>query len=610
MKNSLPPVYFNLRILALAVFLYLMLVFPVSLIMLFKYGPMWMEEKGLLKEENRTDTIQQADKTLLNFSFNSNNDSINQANNSEPQKNIVVGDEEIKFGSAVTFLFRLLLISFIVSLLVNSPFKRYFNRKRKLKPISQSLLRFCQRWLIYMPAINSFIIGIVLFIYLIYLAGFMLDEHSSGTSTQFYRQFFFISFFASLLTVLFVYFWHRHRVTFKYIDHIFDGVSLYREGKKEGGRNIKHRLWINSAMTTLMPLIIVVFYLFLSTTGIRQAIQGNPGIAHTQVLFGKYLPYIDNSDLINSDQLFYVNAIDSLLMFVGIFTGILISIIYLFFFVSWTTQSIIVPVSEVLHKMKQPGEDGLGRLAMVRTTDEFGKLAIGYNDMASRISQIITELKQLTEANQRFVPVEFLKFLGKDSIKDVQLGDQVLRCMTVLFADIRSFTTISETMSPKENFNFLNTYLGYMEPIIRKHGGFIDKFIGDSIMALFDEEPGSAIDAALEMHERLKDFNALMEQFGRKPISIGAGIHTGSLMLGVVGGEGRMETTVISDAVNLASRIEGLTRDYQACVIVSETSLNKLHNKDKYFYKLLDSLQVKGRQEVVSIYEIIGKKPT
>jgi len=461
-----------------------------------------------------------------------------------------------------------------------------------------------------MPAINSFIIGIVLFIYLIYLAGFMLDEHSSGTSTQFYRQFFFISFFASLLTVLFVYFWHRHRVTFKYIDHIFDGVSLYREGKKEGGRNIKHRLWINSAMTTLMPLIIVVFYLFLSTTGIRQAIQGNPGIAHTQVLFGKYLPYIDNSDLINSDQLFYVNAIDSLLMFVGIFTGILISIIYLFFFVSWTTQSIIVPVSEVLHKMKQPGEDGLGRLAMVRTTDEFGKLAIGYNDMASRISQIITELKQLTEANQRFVPVEFLKFLGKDSIKDVQLGDQVLRCMTVLFADIRSFTTISETMSPKENFNFLNTYLGYMEPIIRKHGGFIDKFIGDSIMALFDEEPGSAIDAALEMHERLKDFNALMEQFGRKPISIGAGIHTGSLMLGVVGGEGRMETTVISDAVNLASRIEGLTRDYQACVIVSETSLNKLHNKDKYFYKLLDSLQVKGRQEVVSIYEIIGKKPT
>jgi len=609
-KNSLPPVYFNLRILALAVFLYLMLVFPVSLIMLFKYGPMWMEEKGLLKEENRTDTIQQADKTLLNFSFNSNNDSINQANNSEPQKNIVVGDEEIKFGSAVTFLFRLLLISFIVSLLVNSPFKRYFNRKRKLKPISQSLLRFCQRWLIYMPAINSFIIGIVLFIYLIYLAGFMLDEHSSGTSTQFYRQFFFISFFASLLTVLFVYFWHRHRVTFKYIDHIFDGVSLYREGKKEGGRNIKHRLWINSAMTTLMPLIIVVFYLFLSTTGIRQAIQGNPGIAHTQVLFGKYLPYIDNSDLINSDQLFYVNAIDSLLMFVGIFTGILISIIYLFFFVSWTTQSIIVPVSEVLHKMKQPGEDGLGRLAMVRTTDEFGKLAIGYNDMASRISQIITELKQLTEANQRFVPVEFLKFLGKDSIKDVQLGDQVLRCMTVLFADIRSFTTISETMSPKENFNFLNTYLGYMEPIIRKHGGFIDKFIGDSIMALFDEEPGSAIDAALEMHERLKDFNALMEQFGRKPISIGAGIHTGSLMLGVVGGEGRMETTVISDAVNLASRIEGLTRDYQACVIVSETSLNKLHNKDKYFYKLLDSLQVKGRQEVVSIYEIIGKKPT
>ena len=566
-----------------------------------------MEEKGLLKEENKQDTIQQPANTLISFNFGNNQDSENQTESTKPKESIVVGDEEIKFGSAVTTLFRLLLISFVVSLMVNYPFKRYFNRKRKSKPISESLLKFCQRWLIYMPAINSFIIGVSLTIYVIYIAGFLFDEHSSDTSTQFYRQFFFISFFASLLTVLFVYFWHRHRVTFKYIDHIFDGVSLYREGKKEGGSNIKHRLWINSAMTTLMPLIIVVFYLFLSTTGIRQAIQGNPGTEHIQVFFGKYLPYIDNSDLINSDQLFYVNAIDSLLMFVGIFTGILISIIYLFFFVSWTTQSIIVPVSEVLHKMKQPGEDGLDRLAMVRTTDEFGKLAIGYNDMASRISQIINELKHLTEANQRFVPVEFLKFLGKDSIKDVQLGDQVLRCMTILFVDIRSFTTISETMSPKENFNFLNTYLGYMEPIIRKHGGFIDKFIGDSIMALFDEEPGNAIDAALDMHERLKDFNVLMEQFGRQPISIGAGIHTGSLMLGVVGGEGRMETTVISDAVNLASRIEGLTRDYQANVIVSETSLNKLTDKERYIYKLLDSLQVKGRQEVVSIYEIIRK---
>jgi class 3 adenylate cyclase len=606
MSNKLPPAYMNLRIYALAVVLYLMLVFPVSLIMLFKYGPMWMEEKGLIREEAQSLSPASQQNSFIQFDLLSQADSLSKPNESKSDKNIVVDDDEIRFGTGMSLLFRIILLGSLLIFLVNYPFQRLFRRKRKKKPINDSLLRFCQRWLLYMPVINSFIIGLVLAVYLVFL-GFLLfsNNDQSDTSLQFYRQFFFISVFASLLSVLFLYFWHKHRVTFKYIDHVFDSVSLYRENRKGNSSKIKHRLWINYTMTTLMPLVIVLFYLFLSTTSIREAIGKEPEPAHVQVLFGKYLPYLDNSNLMSSNQLFYVNAIDSLLMFVGIFTGILISIIYLFFFMTWTTQSIVVPLSEVLEKMKQPVGDGLDRLAVVRTTDELGRLAIGYNEMATRISENIIDLKKLTEANQRFVPEEFLRFLGKESIKDVQLGDQVQQCMTVLFADIRSFTTLSETMSPPENFNFLNTYLGYMEPVIRKYGGFVDKFIGDSIMALFDENPENAIDAALEMHEKLVDFNRLMEQFGRKAISIGAGIHTGNLMLGVVGGEGRMETTVISDSVNLASRLEGLTREYNAGVIVSEICLNKLSDKNKYMFKLLDTVQVKGRQEAVSIYEIL-----
>lgn len=607
MPHNRPPAYMNLRIYALAVLLYLMLVFPVSLIMLFKYGPMWMEEKGLIREESQAASPADKSDSFIRFDLRATADSLNNISEPQANNNITIDDDEIRFGSGMSLLFRMILLGLVIIFLVNLPFKRFFRRKRKNKNISEPLLRLCQRWLLYMPVINSFIIGLVLLVYLIFL-GFLLfsGAQQSDTSLQFYRQFFFISVFASFLTVLFVYFWHRHRVTFKYIDHVFDSLSLYRESRKGSSSKIKYRLWVNYTMTTLMPLVIVIFYLFLSTTNIRDAIGKEPEHAQVQVLFGKYLPYLDNSNLIGSDQLFYVNAIDSLLMFVGIFTGILISVVYLFYFVTWTTQSIIVPLSEVLEKMKQPVGDGLDRLAVVRTTDEFGRLAIGYNEMATRITENIADLKKLTEANQRFVPEEFLKFLGKDRITDVQLGDQVQQCMTVLFADIRSFTTLSETMTPPENFNFLNTYLGYMEPVIRNHGGFVDKFIGDSIMALFDENPENAIDAALEMHRRLPDFNRLMQQFGRKAISIGAGIHTGSLMLGVVGGEGRMETTVISDSVNLASRLEGLTREYQAGVIISETSLNKLSNKEKYDYRLLDTVQVKGRKEAVSIYEIRG----
>ncbi|MDO8899400.1 MAG: adenylate/guanylate cyclase domain-containing protein, partial [Bacteroidales bacterium] len=252
-------------------------------------------------------------------------------------------------------------------------------------------------------------------------------------------------------------------------------------------------------------------------------------------------------------------------------------------------------------------EDELGRLAILRTNDEIGELANGYNEMAMRITGNITALKEITEANQRFVPEEFLQILGKKSITDVALGDQIQKHMTILFIDIRSFTTISEKLSPKENFDFLNDYLGYMEPVIRAHNGFIDKFIGDSIMALFGDKAEDAIDAALEMHERLKEFNLMLKQVGRPPIDTGAGIHSGNLMLGVVGGEGRMETTVISDSVNLASRLEGLTRNYDAFLIVSESTLELVENKNSYTYKYLDEVKVKGRTGAVKVYAVTDK---
>ena len=109
----------------------------------------------------------------------------------------------------------------------------------------------------------------------------------------------------------------------------------------------------------------------------------------------------------------------------------------------------------------------------------------------------------MNEANARFVPRQFLEYLGKESIADIQLGDQVQKEMAVLFTDIRDFTSISEQMTPKENFNFLNNYLGYMEPVIRNNNGFVDKYIGDSIMALFPDNTEDAINAAIEMRIKL-----------------------------------------------------------------------------------------------------------
>jgi class 3 adenylate cyclase len=599
------PRYYGLRIYLIAVLLYLLLVFPIAMIMLFKYGPYWMEERGFNARELTTSLTQNAPASPLSDTLALQGDKAEESNEIRLGS---IDSNEIRFGESIGLLLRLLLASFILGFAWHLPFKRLLHLKRKGKPIKKELLSFCRRWLIYTPIVNSAILGLGFAISLIYM-GFQVfqPESESAVSQQFHIQFFYISLLASLLSVLFVYFWQKHRVRFKYLDYVFDSLSLYKANAQNNESRIKYRLWISSAMTTLLPLSIVVFYLFLSTTAVKEMFQEQLTQEQTIVLFGKYLHFIQMTDFEASAQnLFYVNTIDSLLMFVGIFTGILISIIYLFFFVHWTTQSIAVPMGEILGKMKESGEGKLGRLAIVRTPDEFGRLATGFNEMAVRISRNIDELKEITQANQRFVPDEFLQLMGKKSITEVSLGDQVQKTMTMLFIDIHAFTSISESMSPRENFNFLNNYLGFMEPEIRKHHGFIDKFIGDSIMALFENKPDDAIDAAIAMRHKLTDFNLLLKQTGRPEIETGTGIHMGKLMLGVVGGESRMETTVISDAVNLASRLEGLTREYNAGIIISANTLEQINNKEKYTYRYLDKVLVKGRKEAVRIFEIFA----
>jgi two-component system sensor histidine kinase ChiS len=211
-------------------------------------------------------------------------------------------------------------------------------------------------------------------------------------------------------------------------------------------------------------------------------------------------------------------------------------------------------------------------------------------------------LAQINNAYARFVPREFLDQLGQDSILNVRLGDQIQKEMTVMFADIRSFTTLSENLTPEENFRFVNTLLSGLGPIIRKHHGFIDKFLGDGVMALFSESPDDAVNAAIEMQRNLHEFNQTRPKNAH--VRIGIGIHTGILMLGTVGESRRMEGTVISDVVNVASRLETLTKVFGSGIIVSEATLDKL--TATYPQRSLGIVRVKGKRQAVSIYEIFG----
>ncbi len=205
----------------------------------------------------------------------------------------------------------------------------------------------------------------------------------------------------------------------------------------------------------------------------------------------------------------------------------------------------------------------------------------------------------------RFVPREFLGLLGKESIENVNLGDQIELEMTILFADIRAFTTLSEGMTPTENFNFLNSYLSRISPVVRRNRGFIDKYLGDGIMALFPRTPMDAVRTGLELMETVRVFNGHRANSGYRPIGIGVGINTGSLMLGTIGETSRMEGTVISDAVNLASRLEGLTRAFGSWIIVSEDLLIACPEAAQLPHRRLGRVRVKGKLRAVTVFEII-----
>ncbi|MEZ5537488.1 MAG: adenylate/guanylate cyclase domain-containing protein [Thiolinea sp.] len=226
-----------------------------------------------------------------------------------------------------------------------------------------------------------------------------------------------------------------------------------------------------------------------------------------------------------------------------------------------------------------------------------------------RFSRAFLYIEKLTDASQRFVPAEFLSKLEKEDIINIKLGDHTRHNMSIMFADIRSFSSMSENMTSQETFKFLNSYFGRMEPVINRHHGFIDKYVGDGIMALFGEQADNAVDAAIAMLHTLREYNGFRQNSGYVPVHIGIGINSGELMLGTIGARNRMEGTVISDTVNLASRVEQLTKKYQAALIISEHTLRALDTPDKYYIRMLDRVQVKGKTEFVAIYEVFNADP-
>lgn len=192
----------------------------------------------------------------------------------------------------------------------------------------------------------------------------------------------------------------------------------------------------------------------------------------------------------------------------------------------------------------------------------------------------------------------------KDSLK---LGG-VRRKVTILFSDIRGFTTLSEGCAAEEIVELLNGYFSRMVGVIFEQGGTLDKFIGDAIMAVFgapmkhDDDPVRAVKAALDMRKELKAFNAERKAKGLVEIENGIGIGYGETISGNIGSEQRMDYTVIGDAVNLSSRLESLSKNYPQKIIISEAVYEDI--KDDVKCVPLETVKVKGKEQETRIYGV------
>jgi adenylate cyclase len=233
-----------------------------------------------------------------------------------------------------------------------------------------------------------------------------------------------------------------------------------------------------------------------------------------------------------------------------------------------------------------------------------------FSSLFNTVARYSNDLELLNHSLERFIPHEVLQYLDKESIVDVELGDFIEAEMTVFFLDIRNFTNFSESISSRDTFRFINSFLNRIGPVIRLCGGFVDKYLGDGVMALFPGSPDDALKAALNIRKGLELFNLEREERNLQVIGIGIGINTGNLMLGTIGENMRMDSTVISDTVNTASRMETLTKELKCDILISQATVDTLVDKKRFSIELVGEFKVKGKSKTVKAHRVNWGKTT
>lgn len=223
-------------------------------------------------------------------------------------------------------------------------------------------------------------------------------------------------------------------------------------------------------------------------------------------------------------------------------------------------------------------------------------------------------LVSMAQMFEKFVPKQFLRRIAREGIENIQLGKAEADEISVLFADIRGFTSLSESLTPQELLNFLNACFTRLDKVIHEHDGFIDKFMGDGVMALFEQNQGghaarNAVMAAIDMHRAVAVYNEHRARSGYAPIDIGIGVNTGSVIIGTVGSSERMDSTVLGDNVNVAARLQELTKVFGVRIIIAEQTRWALQDEPGLHLRELGAVPVRGRKNPVRLFEVMNTDP-
>jgi len=539
---------------------------------------------------------------------------------------------EMSLGSRLLYgvvMFSSLAFVALFIYLYHRPIAKILSQKRSALPVAEEDRLLAKRRLFRSAAVTAFMpaaAGIWLVCF-----GLVLGISGLETNTPLQRVLLraWPLFVLSIaLAAIFIYWWQKHRVQNYFIHHILSPAELREKPPAARDLGLRIRLAIASFISTFLPLGIVILFLLSSLTKVPVTDwlapdrRGGAEERVSEILLGDFyttardlglLPYMRewmDRQRLYVPWLVYINAMDTPLLLLGLTLGTFLALFYTFYLFRLILASIIGPIAELQTRMREMALGDYQAFVPVRSNDELGDLSQGFNRMVADLS------------DRERIRSLFGQYLTRE-VSDQILNGRVnlngdLYQAAIMFADIRNFTAMSGSMEPADVLLFLNSYLREMIDVIASSGGIIDKFIGDGILAVFGAPVRSqsycdqAVQAALQMQAAVNRLNLERRSGGnRQPIAIGIGLHAGPIIAGNIGNDRKREYTVIGDTVNLASRIEGLTKRYKSSILISETVYAELSSglRESLQTGEIRGVRVRGKKDPIKLFKIDIPQP-